>query len=183
MPHVDIEQGTYHESDVSICFYDGEDDVGSCYSYFCSNAGGSNDCNESRRVSSENSPAAGVRDCRICQLGVERESGGGEIELGCCCKDDLAIAHRQCAETWFKIKGDKICEICRSVARNVAGANETTEEQTEAGSSGATEATVAGGGNQSPENLSVRKGQRLLNFLLGCMVFAFFISWLFHFNV
>ncbi|XP_010554899.1 PREDICTED: uncharacterized protein LOC104824487 [Tarenaya hassleriana] len=121
------------------------------------------------------------RDCRICQLGAE--SGG--IELGCSCKDDLAIVHRQCAETWFKIKGDEICEICHSVARNIAGANAITaspEEQETVANGGAT-VTVAGGGSQPPESPSVWQGQRFLNVLLACMVFAFFISWLFHFNV
>ncbi|GFY84541.1 RING/FYVE/PHD zinc finger superfamily protein [Actinidia rufa] len=29
------------------------------------------------------------------------------IELGCACKEDLAAAHKQCAEAWFKIKGNK----------------------------------------------------------------------------
>ncbi|TQE05842.1 hypothetical protein C1H46_008525 [Malus baccata] len=42
------------------------------------------------------------------------EGGGGTdpasevpIDLGCSCKGDLDAAHKQCAETWFKIKGDK----------------------------------------------------------------------------
>jgi len=50
--------------------------------------------------------------CRICQLGPE--DGGGSaapgsevIRLGCCCKDELGAAHRQCAEAWFRIKGDR----------------------------------------------------------------------------
>lgn len=49
------------------------------------------------------------KDCRICHLslaGSVQESGIA-IELGCSCKDDLAAAHRQCAETWFKIKGNR----------------------------------------------------------------------------
>lgn len=49
------------------------------------------------------------KDCRICHLGLE--SGGRDsdvaIELGCSCKEDLAAAHKQCAETWFKIRGNK----------------------------------------------------------------------------
>lgn len=49
------------------------------------------------------------RDCRICQLGLESNSheSGIPIELGCSCKDDLAAAHKNCAEAWFKIKGNK----------------------------------------------------------------------------
>lgn len=47
------------------------------------------------------------RDCRICHLGSEgcREAGV-PIELGCACKGDLGAAHKQCAETWFKIRGN-----------------------------------------------------------------------------
>ncbi|KAL5991619.1 hypothetical protein ACLOJK_012528 [Asimina triloba] len=49
------------------------------------------------------------KDCRICQLGLDSGSqeSGVPIELGCSCKDDLAAAHRQCAEAWFKIRGNK----------------------------------------------------------------------------
>ncbi|KAL1803949.1 hypothetical protein ACET3Z_032596 [Daucus carota] len=52
------------------------------------------------------------RDCRICQLSVEMDAAHQEngiaIELGCSCKDDLAAAHKHCAEAWFKIKGNKL---------------------------------------------------------------------------
>lgn len=50
------------------------------------------------------------RDCRICHLGLVSDSheSGPPIELGCSCKNDLAAAHRQCAEAWFKIKGNKL---------------------------------------------------------------------------
>lgn len=49
------------------------------------------------------------RDCRICHMGLESESheSGVPIELGCSCKDDLGTAHKNCAETWFKIKGNR----------------------------------------------------------------------------
>lgn len=50
------------------------------------------------------------RDCRICHLSFDagnQEFGGVAMELGCSCKDDLAAAHKQCAEAWFKIKGNK----------------------------------------------------------------------------
>lgn len=47
------------------------------------------------------------RDCRICHLGLEGNSQElrPSLELGCSCKGDLGYAHKQCAETWFKIKG------------------------------------------------------------------------------
>ncbi|XP_062226183.1 uncharacterized protein LOC133924581 isoform X3 [Phragmites australis] len=54
------------------------------------------------------SPDKTERNCRICHLGLESdaESGAG-IVLGCSCKNDLSCAHKQCAETWFKIRGNK----------------------------------------------------------------------------
>ncbi|KAK9920507.1 hypothetical protein M0R45_029062 [Rubus argutus] len=104
------------------------------------------------------------RDCRICHLGLESNSheSGAPIELGCSCKHDLGSAHRNCADAWFKIKGNKICEICHSIARNILQSQHQGLQQ---------------------ETRSFWHGHRFLNFLLACMVFAFVISWLFHFNV
>ncbi|KAF8089040.1 hypothetical protein N665_0520s0038 [Sinapis alba] len=207
MTEIDIEQGAaygYHRrSDVSIYYSDGEgekEDVTSCYSYFYSTTGGTYEYEggESRKVSSsvmssssemddgdgDATAAPAEKDCRICHLGVvEETSGGGAIELGCSCKDDLAVAHRQCAETWFKIKGDKICEICQSVARNVGGANEmvmlTVVDERELRNGG-------GGGEETAALGAIEnrwQPQRMVNIVLACMVFGFFISWLFHFHV
>jgi len=49
------------------------------------------------------------RDCRICHLTMDAGNLESRVpfELGCSCKDDLAAAHKQCAEAWFKIKGNK----------------------------------------------------------------------------
>ncbi|KAJ0262246.1 Uncharacterized protein HA466_0052120 [Hirschfeldia incana] len=201
MTEIDLEQGPaygYHRrSDVSVYYTDGEgeEDVTSCYSYFYSSTTGGlyeYEGGESRKVSSVMSPsevddgdeatAPPEKDCRICHLGVVETSGGGAIELGCSCKDDLAVAHRQCAETWFKIKGDKICEICQSVARNVGGANEmvmvTVVDERELRNGGGSEETVALGAIENRW-----QPQRMVNIVLACMVFGFFISWLFHFHV
>lgn len=120
------------------------------------------------------------KDCRICHLSLESAASesGIPIVLGCSCKGDLAAAHRQCAETWFKIKGNKICEICGSTARNVVGTDETDfiEQWNETSNTTAPPAPPS-------ETRSFWQGHRFLNFLLACMVFAFVISWLFHFNV
>ncbi|XP_011038572.1 PREDICTED: uncharacterized protein LOC105135381 [Populus euphratica] len=124
------------------------------------------------------------RDCRICHLTMDAGNleSGVPFELGCSCKDDLAAAHKQCAEAWFKIKGNKTCEICGSVARNVAGANETElAEQGNQANNGALATTTAP--VQPAETRNFWQGHQFLNFLLACMVFAFVISWLFHFNV
>ncbi|CAN1257205.1 hypothetical protein LINPERPRIM_LOCUS9543 [Linum perenne] len=119
-----------------------------------------------------------TRDCRICHLSLDEESGGLPIELGCSCKDDLAASHRHCAEAWFKIKG------------NVAGPTEaeTAVDQWSEGNDQAAVAAAAAAtsGNPQAESNPARhfwQGHRFLNFLLACMVFAFVISWLFHFNV
>lgn len=122
--------------------------------------------------------AKAERDCRICHLSLDatNHESGMPIELGCSCKDDLAAAHKQCAETWFKIKGNITCEICGSIARNVTGADdqETAEQLSEA--------DVAAG-NANAERQSFWQSRQFLNCLLGCMSFAFVISWLLHFNI
>ncbi|OVA07386.1 zinc finger protein [Macleaya cordata] len=41
------------------------------------------------------------------------------ICLGCCCKNDLSLAHYACALKWFINHGSTVCEICGSVAKNV----------------------------------------------------------------
>lgn len=122
------------------------------------------------------------RDCRICHLSLVGDNADHEsgiaIELGCSCKGDLAAAHKHCAETWFKIKGNTTCEICGATALNVV-AEQTNE------ANGATEnstSELAGPVNVA-ETRNFWHGRRVMNILLACMVFAFVISWLFHFNV
>ncbi|XP_050218955.1 uncharacterized protein LOC126669510 [Mercurialis annua] len=209
IPHnLDLEQG----SD-GTCFSDAEDDgscysqfystTADDYSFSCvsdleilDNGVGY----DSRRVSSVSDCSVEIetgvseiklhlgvveRICRICHLGLESNSheSGIPIQLGCSCKDDLGAAHKQCAEAWFKIKGNKTCEICNSIARNVVGIheNETIEQSNEA-SNAVTAAAVSASVPHS-ETRSLWRGHRFLNFLLACMVFAFVLSWLFHFNV
>ncbi|KAL8039272.1 hypothetical protein ABFX02_10G024700 [Erythranthe guttata] len=200
----------FSDADDGSCnsqFYSTVDGDGSYddYGFAC---GGSEILEESRRASSAADPSDYVldletgdannnnnkaclanfdRDCRICHLSLVSSSPGSgiAIELGCSCKDDLAAAHKHCAETWFKIKGNKTCEICNSVARNVVGPNDIEAVQ-QGGESGS--ATVGAGTPSAPapsatETRTCLNGHRFLNFLLACMVFAFVISWLFHFNI
>ena len=59
-------------------------------------------------VDSESKLGKIEKDCRICHLSLNGvQESGIAIELGCSCKEDLAAAHQQCAETWFKIKGNR----------------------------------------------------------------------------
>lgn len=123
------------EDSRSICFSDA--DEGSCYSTFYSTAGGSyedirftdhevGDGSRSRRNSCVSDCSVEVvilgvdgdvkvhldeeignesKECRICHLNLG--IGSNVIELGCDCKNDLAIAHSNCAERWFKIRGNR----------------------------------------------------------------------------
>jgi hypothetical protein len=58
---------------------------------------------------SKASPDTAERNCRICHLGLDSAvaESGSSMFLGCSCKDDLSCAHKQCAETWFKIRGNR----------------------------------------------------------------------------
>ncbi|PSR95077.1 E3 ubiquitin-protein like [Actinidia chinensis var. chinensis] len=124
------------------------------------------------------------RDCRICHLKLVGRGGGGDeeagvaIELGCACKGDLANAHKQCAETWFKIRGNTTCEICGATALNVVG------EQTNEGNGATASISEALAGPATvAENQGFWHGRRVMNTLLTCLVFAFVVSWLFHFHL
>lgn len=78
------------------------------------------------------------------------------------------------------------CEICGSIAHNVTGTYEadSTEQRNEPNE--ATTATATAAIVMPPHSTEARnfwQGHRFLNFLLACMVFAFVISWLFHFKI
>lgn len=45
------------------------------------------------------------------------------IELGCSCKNDLALVHYACAIKWFINHGSTICEICGCVTKNIRTAD------------------------------------------------------------
>ncbi|CAL0329572.1 unnamed protein product [Lupinus luteus] len=202
LSHVDLEHQQQHsmtESDISLCFSDSDDGC-SCYSQFYSTNGGSYDdytcasvsdveaeCvvdDDSRRVSCVNDKVE--KECRICQMGLESESEecGVAIELGCCCKGDLGVAHNNCAQAWFKIKGNRTCEICHSVAHNIYGENsETREILSDNNNVTSTASTITTPSTPSSETPRFWHAHRFLNFLLACIVFAFVISWLFHFIV
>ncbi|KAG2332721.1 hypothetical protein Bca52824_003901 [Brassica carinata] len=78
-------------------------------------------------LSGEGESDNGQRICRICHFGSDqtpdRVSGKSVsvdlIEIGCKCKNELGLAHFHCAEAWFKLRGNSVCEICGSSALNV----------------------------------------------------------------
>ncbi|GAA0186927.1 hypothetical protein LIER_34215 [Lithospermum erythrorhizon] len=103
--------------------------------------------------------------CRICHLSA-LESGKSLVDLitlGCRCKGELAFAHSHCAEAWFKLKGNRICEICGESAHNVTGAVDVRfmEEWNENRS--------AVSGIDSSERRGWQ-GQPLCNFLMACLI-------------
>ncbi|XAR73135.1 hypothetical protein NMG60_11006995 [Bertholletia excelsa] len=58
----------------------------------------------------------------ICNTDVEMgftQHQDALIELGCSCKNDLALVHYACALKWFVNRGSTTCEICGRVAKNI----------------------------------------------------------------
>ena len=45
---------------------------------------------------------------------------GEAISLDCQCRGDLALRHRTCAVKWSRVKGDVVCDICKTQARHLA---------------------------------------------------------------
>ncbi|GAB4827077.1 hypothetical protein Ancab_033960 [Ancistrocladus abbreviatus] len=122
--------------------------------------------------------------CRICHLGSDQAcetASGTEISLillGCACKGELCVAHRHCAEAWFKLKGNRVCEICGETAKNVTGSgdNRFIEEWNARGSTG----------NETSASERFRcgwSGQPFCNFLMACLVIAFILPWFFRVNM
>uniref|UniRef100_A0A7N0ZZG0 RING-CH-type domain-containing protein n=1 Tax=Kalanchoe fedtschenkoi TaxID=63787 RepID=A0A7N0ZZG0_KALFE len=200
---------TDDEDKASICFSEG-----SCYSTFYSTAGGSyedirftdhevGDGSGSRRDSSVSDCSVAIeihcgdgnvkvhldeevggesRECRICHLSLG--IGSNVIELGCDCKNDLAAAHSNCAERWFKIRGNRTCEICNSIAENVNVVSELELMQQSTATDASTIVTTSLAPPSPAESTrSFWQGRRFLNILLACMVFTFIMSRLFHFKV
>ncbi|KAK8936171.1 hypothetical protein KSP39_PZI013760 [Platanthera zijinensis] len=121
----------------------------------------------------------GEKLCRICHLSSEMvgsmEEGWELIEIGCGCKGDLGIAHRRCAEAWFRVKGNRLCEICGLTAKNIVGKEycgsvEVCRE----------DRSRSGAANQSLYSRGASwTGQRFCSFLVSFLVIAFVLQWYF----
>ncbi|XP_047179280.1 uncharacterized protein LOC124846109 isoform X1 [Vigna umbellata] len=130
--------------------------------------------------------------CRICHLAsgqpLEAEAVGTVssatttntdlIQLGCACKDELGIAHSHCAEAWFKIKGNRLCEICGETAKNVSDVADHgfIEEWNDT--------RFMGNDDTSSRRFGgCWRGQPFCNFLMACLVIAFVLPWFFRVNM
>ncbi|XP_043701617.1 uncharacterized protein LOC122652043 [Telopea speciosissima] len=128
-------------------------------------------------LSSENWDSEKI--CRICHLSSDQSSDMSDlIQLGCGCKDELGFSHRHCAETWFRLKGNRCCEICGETAKNITGVgnNRAMEEWTGRRS-------VASTTSQSRRGGGCWQGQPFCNFLMACLVIAFMLPWFFRVNL
>ncbi|KAG5131043.1 hypothetical protein AAZX31_13G210300 [Glycine max] len=132
----------------------------------------------------------GERVCRICHLtsvqsldettvGTASSAKSADlIQLGCACKDELGIAHAHCAEAWFKLKGNRSCEICGETAENVFGVTNHgfMEKWNE-------RRFMDDDGNSSHRFGGCWRGQPFCNFLMACLVIAFVLPWFFRVNM
>ncbi|XP_055806221.1 uncharacterized protein LOC129874866 [Solanum dulcamara] len=118
--------------------------------------------------------------CRICHLDTF-ESGKkivDLIEIGCGCKGELGFVHSHCAETWFKVKGNRLCEICREIAKNVTGVsdNRFIAEWNEA-------RYIAGGTGSAERDRRCCRGQPFCNLLIACLIIVFWLPWFCRINL
>ncbi|KAL1328758.1 hypothetical protein HN51_038551 [Arachis hypogaea] len=131
--------------------------------------------------------------CRICHLAsgqpieammvgtANNETSTDLIQLGCACKDELGIAHSHCAEAWFKLKGNRLCEICGETAKNVSESQVINHSFMEEWN----ESRFIDGGNSTSTGFFGRcwRGQPFCNFLMACLVIAFVLPWFFRVNM
>ena len=110
--------------------------------------GGGGDQAAPSSSSSSSSPSGGQGTappppcCLICldPLTPEDFSSGAAMRLECSCRGDLALRHRACAEKWSEVKGDRRCDVCRSVVENLPEPPPRPPRSTEEGNQAATAA-------------------------------------------
>ncbi|KAF8112513.1 hypothetical protein N665_0063s0007 [Sinapis alba] len=82
----------------------------------------SKDTTEAEQKSSivkSNGVASGFIDI---EMGIQQHQDS-LIELGCSCKNELALVHYACALKWFLNHGSTVCEICGNAAENIKTAD------------------------------------------------------------
>ncbi|KAH7544991.1 hypothetical protein FEM48_Zijuj01G0044900 [Ziziphus jujuba var. spinosa] len=135
----------------------------------------------------------GEKICRICHLTSDQspdrptttttttttvKSAVDLIHLGCGCKGELGMAHRHCAEAWFKLKGNRLCEICGETAKNISGVGDS-RFMNEWNERTFTRSSINSSGNSG----GCWRGQPFCNFLMACLVIAFVLPWFFRVNM
>ncbi|XP_050126479.1 uncharacterized protein LOC126603607 [Malus sylvestris] len=109
----------------------------------------------------------------ICSADLETGSCRHEdmlVELGCSCKNDLALVHYACALKWFVNHGSTVCEICGRVAKNIRTSDfkkvmvslkeyETLRERTARGEADAAQVNTCAG--IDPDAVAAIRRQRL----------------------
>uniref|UniRef100_A0A7N0U3Q7 RING-CH-type domain-containing protein n=1 Tax=Kalanchoe fedtschenkoi TaxID=63787 RepID=A0A7N0U3Q7_KALFE len=117
--------------------------------------------------------------CRICHLNSDQaDISTALILLGCGCKGELGIAHLRCGQAWFKLKGNRVCEICGEPAANVTGAEGVNFIEEWKGNSVAEIGPQRAGGGGG-----CGRGQLLCNLLMACLVIAFVLPWSLRINM
>ncbi|XP_010549417.1 PREDICTED: uncharacterized protein LOC104820605 [Tarenaya hassleriana] len=131
----------------------------------------------------------GKRECRICHLSYEqspevtdRVSGKSVnmdlIQIGCGCKDELGSAHVYCAEAWFKLKGNRVCEICGQPARNITGLRNNGFIEEWSG-----DRLINYGEGAFRQRRRCEGGPSCCNILMACLITIFVLPWFFHVNL
>lgn len=119
--------------------------------------------------------------CRICHLNSElvgsTEEGWELIEIGCGCKGELGIAHRRCAEAWFRVKGNRLCEICGLDAKSIVGKEDFSFM--EVWHEGRRRPGGTANNRNSGNHGSYWTSQRFCSFLVSFLVIAFILQWYF----
>lgn len=136
-----------------------------------------------------------LKMCRICHL-ANWENSNSEIliQLGCGCKNELGAAHLTCAQTWFKLKGNRLCEICGKIALNVSGVEENYTNANNGNNANVilvvewdemgrfrSRATATRGNTIIQDRERCHRHCR--NVVLACLVLAFIVPWLFRINM
>lgn len=115
--------------------------------------------------------------CRICHFLDEESSGDSQlITLGCDCRGELGVSHPSCAAAWFSQKGNRVCEICGKTAKNININNEGESAILIVDLNEMRQVIEAlDGSNESSRRCKIS----FCNFLMLCLLVAFFLPWFF----
>ncbi|CAN0910997.1 hypothetical protein LINGRAPRIM_LOCUS1434 [Linum grandiflorum] len=136
--------------------------------------GGEKVCRICHLMSSEGSILEGAAVTGVVVTSMEL------IQLGCGCKDELGVVHSHCGEAWFKLKGNRVCEICGETAKNITGVADNIRFMEEWNQMRLIHTNPAQSGRGGG---GCWRGQPFCNFLMACLVIAFVLPWFFRVNM